>query len=77
MKKYKLTFALWKYGSGWQLHNYGDRYITAATPEEAADKWASNMMATNAPKAKSYVEMTVSDTATGDAVLTRRYICPM
>ena len=77
MKRYKLTFAFWKHGSGWQPHNYGDHYITAATPEEAADEWASNMMATNAPKAKSYVEMTVLDTETGDAVLTRRYICPM
>ena len=76
MKKYKLTFAVWKHGSGWQPHNYGDHYITAATPGEAADKWASNMKAVHAPTAKNFVEMTVSDTETGDTVLTRRYVCP-
>jgi hypothetical protein len=77
MKHYELSFAVWQHGSGWQPHNYGDHYITAETPEEAADEWASNMMATHAPYAKSFVEMTVTDAKTGDTVLTRRYICPM
>jgi len=72
MKKYTLTFAVWKHGSGWQPHYYGNHYINAETPEEAATEWADNVMATERPDADSYVEMTVLHG--DDVILTKRYV---
>jgi len=73
MKRYELTFGVWKHGSGWQPHNYCNYYTVADTPEEAADEWARYMLAMDASDATNFVEMTVWDAESGEIVLTRRY----
>lgn len=76
MKKYKVTFAVWKHTEGWQPHNYSDKYINANTPEAALSEWADNMMATEAPNANSFIEATVTAVKDGEVVLSKRFTCP-